>query len=62
MPKNIQMLVKFKSNGHVCPGFLFIRTPCIVYVDKARNMFPPLFSKTFVLLYRVCVKKAPDYV
>ncbi len=24
------MLVKFKKNGHVCDGFLFIRTPCIV--------------------------------
>ena len=23
------MPFKFKSNGHVCPGFLFIRTPCI---------------------------------
>ena len=28
MPKTIQMLVKFKRNGHVCPGFLFIGTPC----------------------------------
>ena len=28
MPKNIQVLVKFKRNEHVCPGFLFIRTPC----------------------------------
>ncbi len=26
------MLVKFKRNGHVCPGFLFIRTPCIIHV------------------------------
>ena len=25
------MLVKFQRNGHVCPGFLFIRIPCIVF-------------------------------
>ncbi len=33
MPKNIQMLVKFKSNGHVCPSFLFIRTPCTMFLE-----------------------------
>ncbi len=31
--------VKFKRNGHVCPGFLFIRTPCILWKSTANTKF-----------------------
>ena len=30
MPQIIQKLVTFQRNWHVCPGFLFIKTTCIV--------------------------------
>ena len=28
------MLVKFKRNGHVCPGFLFIKKPVYYYLSQ----------------------------
>ena len=35
------MLVKFKRNGHVCPGFLFTKTHCIkkIFTSKERYKF-----------------------
>ena len=31
------MLVKFQRNGHVCPGFLFIKTHCISNILSMNN-------------------------
>ncbi len=39
MPKDIQMLVKFKSSGHVCLCFLFIRTPCTNHFVVQRKTY-----------------------
>ncbi len=36
IPKTIQMLVKFQRNRHVCPGFLFIKTACIIIIIKKK--------------------------
>ena len=51
----IQMLVKFKRNGHVCPGFLFIKTPCITQhacltASNARKMHIVIYFCNLSLL------------
>ena len=52
MPKIIiQMLVKFQRNGHVCPGFLFIKASCTVpFRLFARHVERPL-QFSFILNY-----------